>query len=85
MLRAKIKYSGVKGEDWVEVVAGFKKKSGLPSIHGTIDIIQIHIEKPNGPFAKNIIPSNPKHSTCNYILWLTIGGRSKMCLWGCLA
>ncbi len=42
-----------EGEDWVEIVAGFKKNWGLPSIHGTIDIIHIHIQKPNGPFARD--------------------------------
>ncbi len=42
-----------EGEDWVEIVVGFEKNCGLPSIHGTIDVIHIHIEKPNGPFARD--------------------------------
>lgn len=34
-------------------MAGFKKNCGLPSIHGTIDVIHMHIQKPNGPFARD--------------------------------
>jgi len=71
-------------EDWVEVV-GFKKNCGLPFIHGIIDAIHIYIEKPNGPFAKDYYSFKSKHSTCNCRLWLTIGGSSKMCLWGYVA
>jgi hypothetical protein len=39
-----------KIEELVEVMAGFKTFSGLPPIHGAIDVIHIH--KSNGTFVK---------------------------------
>jgi hypothetical protein len=32
-----------KGDDLVKVMDGFKTFFGLPFIHGTIDVIQIHL------------------------------------------
>jgi hypothetical protein len=37
----------------VEVPNGFKAFFGLISIHGAIDVIQIHILNPQGPFIKD--------------------------------
>jgi hypothetical protein len=35
-----------KGEDLAKVLRGFREFCGLPSIHGAIDVTQIHIQKP---------------------------------------
>jgi type II secretory pathway component PulK len=42
-----------KGEDLLKVMIGFKDFSDLPSIHDAINVMQIHIQKPKGPFARN--------------------------------
>jgi hypothetical protein len=39
---------------------GFKGFSGLPYVHGAIDVMQIHIYKPNGPFARDCYSSKLK-------------------------
>jgi len=36
---------------WLQVMIGFKKLCDLPIVNGTINVIQIHIFKPMGPFA----------------------------------
>jgi hypothetical protein len=44
MLRNQVKWH--EGKEMVEVMVGFKHLCGLPSIHGVIDVTQIHILKP---------------------------------------
>jgi hypothetical protein len=51
MLFSKIRASGKRGGDLLEVMIGFKNFSGLPFVHGAIDVVQVHVYKPKGPFA----------------------------------
>ncbi len=37
----------------MEVPNGFEEIFSLPSIHGAIDVIQIHIKMPQGPFIRD--------------------------------
>jgi hypothetical protein len=39
----KIQFKWFVGDDLVEVMAGFKDLCGLPLVHGTIDVTQIHL------------------------------------------
>jgi hypothetical protein len=66
-------------------VAGFKKICGLPSIHSTIDIIHIHIQKPNGPFTRDYYSFKSKTFNMHLHTIVDNWGSSNMCLWGCLA
>jgi hypothetical protein len=50
MLFSKIRSSGQRGGDLLEVMIGVKDFFGLPFVHGASDVIQVHIYKPKGPF-----------------------------------
>jgi hypothetical protein len=43
----------LEGDDLVKVMDGFKTFFGIPFIHGTIDVIQIHLYKRKGSFVGN--------------------------------
>jgi hypothetical protein len=39
-----------RGGDLLEIMIGFKDFFCLPFVHGTIDVMQVHVYKPKGPF-----------------------------------
>jgi hypothetical protein len=56
----KIQIRWPKGEVLVKVVAGFKNLCDLPHVNGVIDITQIHIQKPRGPFVGDYLSIKSK-------------------------
>ncbi len=70
-------------KDLVEVMRGFKKLYDMLSIHGAINVMHIHIQKPWYVLLVTIFLSSQK-LTCNYKLWLIIKINFRMSLWECL-
>jgi hypothetical protein len=65
------------------VMRGFKKLYDMLSIHGAINVMHIHIQKPWYVLLVTIFLSSQK-LTCNYKLWLIIKINFRMSLWECL-
>jgi len=81
MFRNQVRW--LEGEEMVEVMAIFKGFCDLPSVHGVINMTQIHITKTKGTFVGDFFLSNPSHTTCNYKLLLTTKRSSQISLWAC--
>jgi hypothetical protein len=62
----KNKIMWLEGEHLVKVMVKFRSFCGLPSIHGTIDVTQIHVLKSQGQLITFL--SSPRVTTCNYKL-----------------
>jgi len=59
----------LKGNDLVKVMARFKDLCGLSSVHGTIDVTQIHLQKVKG---ENLLQLISIHSSLKVIIYIYI-------------